>query len=252
MALVPSPGVTGRPRSHRFLLTLLLTGIAGTSLHAASDSSALQKDGERQLEEGRTLLDASVLNAARNAFAQCAQLDPKNEACVIGLARTEFYLVKAEEAAKHADAAHKMLDNAVSDAQKAVALDDRSANAHALLADLYGAKITGMMSGMRYGPKANAEDQRALQLDSNNAFVYAVLGRKYFYSPSAFGGDIDKAIDSFKRAVALDPQADEDFVWLAKAYRKKGDAAHSQEALAQALRLNPRSVFAQRAQSGQD
>ncbi len=249
MAFIP---LCGDAVSSHNLCVILLGLLAASSLHAAPDTASLQKDGERQLEEGRTLLDAATLNAARSSFAQCAQQDPGNDRCLIDLGRTEFYLVKVEEIANHVDASHKMLDNAVSDAQKAVALNDRSAEAHALLADLYGAKITGMMSGMKYGPKANTESQRALQLDPNNAFVYAVLGRKYFYSPSAFGGDINKAIDSFKHAAALNPQSDEDLVWIAKAYRKKGDAALADQALAQALKINPRSVFAQRVQAGRE
>jgi tetratricopeptide (TPR) repeat protein len=252
MAFLPSPSVPVPARLPRIVFTVLCAAIPCAALPAASDSSAFQKDGERQLEEGRILLDADTLNAARNSFAQCSRQDPKNVPCLLDLARAEFYLVRVGEIAGHGDASHKMLDNAVTDAQKAVALNDGSADAHALLADLYGAKITGMMSGMKYGPKANTESQRALQLDPNNAFVYAVLGRKYFYSPSAFGGDINKAIDSFKHAAALDPHSDEDLVWLAKAYRKKGDTAHEKEALTQALNLNPRSVFAQRIQTGKE
>ena len=244
---VSSPGILSR--THLLSCALIL---AAAGPHAASGLSPFQQDGERQLEEGRLLLDIPTLNAARNSFAQCASLEPKNETCAIDLARAEFYLVRAENIAKNSDAARQFLDNAFVDAQKAVALNDRSADAHALLADLYGARITGMLSGMRYGPKANSESQRSLQLDPNNALVYAVLGRKYFYSPSAFGGDIDKAIESFKRAAALDPHSDEDLVWLAKAYKKKGDTAHAQEAIAQALRLSPRSVFAQRVQAGTD
>ena len=250
MAFVSLPGAVRAPQ--RFTLSVLFLTFVFAHLCAASDSSASQMDGERQLEQGRTLLDANILNTARNAFVQCTQQDPKSATCFYDLARTEFYLVKAEDIAKHADASRKMLDNAMSDAEKAVALNDRSADAHALLADLYGAKITGMMSGMKYGPKAGAETQRALQLDPHDALVYAVQGRKYYYTPSAFGGDIDKAIESFKRAVAFDPHSDEDFAWLAKAYRKKGDAAHEKEAIAQALSLNPRSVFAQRVQARQE
>jgi tetratricopeptide (TPR) repeat protein len=247
MALKPRPSAAVRR-----LAAFFLPAVLSATVHAASDPNAFLKDGERQLEEGRTLFDGATLNAARNAFTQCVQADQKNVVCLTGLARTEFYLSKIEEIAGHADASHKMLDIAVGDAQKAVALNDQSAAAHALLADLYGAKITGMLSGMKYGPKANTESQRALQLDPNNAFVYAVLGRKYFYSPSAFGGDINKAIDSFRHAAALDPNSDEALVWLAKAYKKKGDPAHAEEALAQALRLNPRSVFAQRVQAGKE
>jgi Flp pilus assembly protein TadD len=47
--------------------------------------------------------------------------------------------------------------------------------------------------------------------------------------------------------VELDPKADETFVWLAMALRKKGDSAGADQALQEALRLNPRSVFAKQA-----
>ena len=53
------------------------------------------------------------------------------------------------------------------------------------------------MSGMKYGPKANAETERAFQLDPNNAQAFAVIGRKYYFAPSMFGGDLNKAIESF-------------------------------------------------------
>jgi Flp pilus assembly protein TadD len=59
-----------------------------------------------------------------------------------------------------------------------------------------------------------------------------------------FGGDVDKAIASFRQATQLDPKSDEAYVWLAIALRKKGDAAGAEQALQQALQLNPRSAFA--------
>jgi Flp pilus assembly protein TadD len=64
------------------------------------------------------------------------------------------------------------------------------------------------------------------------------------------GGDLDKAIDSFKKAIALDPRNDEDFVWLAIAYRKKGDSESAKAAISQAFQLNRCSVFALRVNSG--
>jgi tetratricopeptide (TPR) repeat protein len=235
---------------------LLVTSIVsmGLTLQAHSDSEAtpLQREGERLLEEGRTTLDASALNAAKNAFAECVHQDPHSAQCEFELARAESYLIKVEDIARHSDASKRWLDTAISDVQKAIAINDHLAEAHGLLADLYGAKITGALSGMRFGPKANAEAARALQLDANDAFVYAAQGRKYFFTPSAFGGDINKAIESFQRAVAIDPHSDEDFVWLAKAYKKKGDSTAENKALAEALRLNSRSVFAQHVRSGQE
>jgi Flp pilus assembly protein TadD len=65
-----------------------------------------------------------------------------------------------------------------------------------------------------------------------------------------FGGDIEKAIESFRKATTIDPHFDEVFVWLAIAYRKKGDTLLAEKALSEALRLNNLSAFALRVKSG--
>jgi tetratricopeptide (TPR) repeat protein len=234
-------------------LVLTLTFYAAINdVRVAADSLALEalaRGAERQLEEGRTTLDVQTLSNARKAFAECLRQDAKNAGCSYQLARTDSYLVRAEEYANHKDAVKRWLDTAIADAEHAVSLNDQSSNAHALLADLYGQKINGMITGMHYGPKANAEREKAFQRDPNNALAFAVAGRKYLYAPSMFGGDIDKAIESFQKATALDPQSDETFVWLAIAYHKKGDSAQAEKALAEAVRLNSRSVFAQQVKS---
>jgi eukaryotic-like serine/threonine-protein kinase len=59
-----------------------------------------------------------------------------------------------------------------------------------------------------------------------------------------FGGDVDKAIESFRTSTQIDPKSDETYVRLAIALRKKGDTAGAEQALQEALRLNPRSAFA--------
>jgi tetratricopeptide (TPR) repeat protein len=210
------------------------------------------EDGERQLEEGRSALDERTLTAARKVFEECIHRDGKHPACYYGLARSDSYLVKAKESQNDKKAAERWLDSAIEKARSCIVLNDRSTDAHALLADFYGSKIGfgGMFAGMRYGPKANDETQRPFLLDPKNPRAYAVVGRKYLYSPKMFGGDLDKAIDSFRRSTMIDPHGDEAFVWLAIAYRKKGDEIHSQAAVAEALRLNSRSVFAKRVQAG--
>ncbi|MFP5237044.1 MAG: hypothetical protein ACLGSD_14180 [Acidobacteriota bacterium] len=224
--------------------------MAGRSLAAPGAGATILAQAQHQLDLGRATLDTNTLAGAKSGFDACLNANPRDAVCLYGRALTEHYLNQAEGWAHQKSAADKSLDAAIADAEQAVAADDRLADAHALLADLYGQKITGMFSGMHYGPKANAESARALQLDRNNAQAYAVLGRKYLYSPAMFGGDIDKAIASFNKATELDPESYEDFAWLAIACRKKGDTAAAQRALAQALHLNPRSAFAQRVQAG--
>jgi tetratricopeptide (TPR) repeat protein len=206
--------------------------------------------GEALMENGRTLLNSATLLDARAIFNDCVSHDHANFQCLYDRARTDSWMQKAEAAASHSAEAARWLDTAITDTLAALNCNDRSANAHALLGDLYGAKITGMFSGMRYGPKANAEVAKAFQLDPRNAMAFAAQGRKYLYAPSAFGGDVDKAIESFQKAIATDPGSDDDYVWLAIAWRKKGDTVHEREALSQAMQMNPHSIFAQRVSEG--
>jgi len=48
----------------------------------------------------------------------------------------------------------------------------------------------GTFAGLRYGPKLNAEHERALQLDPNYPHAYLVMGHKYFFTPQMFGGNL--------------------------------------------------------------
>ena len=143
--------------------------------------------------------------------------------------------------------AEHALDEAIENLEQSLKLDEKSPDAHSLLADCFGRKIglgTQMFAGPKYGPKLQAENRRALELDANSPRAHASLGRQYFEAPKMFGGDLDKAIAEFRKAVELDPKSDETYVWLAMALRKKGDAAGAEKAIEEALRLNPQSVVA--------
>lgn len=233
------------------MAAIIATGQQTNAPDASLNDSQLAVKGERDLEDGRSTLDEATLTAARKVFQACVRQDDKSFPCFYGLARTESNLVTVKEIQKDSKAAEHFLDSAIENVRRAIEINDRSSEAHALLADLYGRKIGygGMFAGMRFGPKANAETRRAFELDENNPLAYAVVGRKYLFAPKMFGGDLSKAVQSFEKATTLDPHYDEAFVWLAIAYRKTGDSRRAQIALSQALRLNSRSVFAKRIQS---
>ncbi len=147
---------------------------------------------------------------------------------------------------KDKKAAGVAVDKAIDAAQRSIHLQDNSADAHSLLADLYGRKISlgnAMFAGPKFGPKVKEENAKAVALDDKNARVWASLGRQYLMTPKTFGGDVAKAIESFKKSVALDPQQDETYVWLAKAYHRQGDKAKARDALQHALTLNPDSSW---------
>lgn len=228
---------------------VLLLGSMFSSAQAASPEVA---EGLRLLEEGRTTLAEPALNEAWNYFDKLNHKSPASTAVLYNLARIDYYRCNAAAARDDKKTASAAIDRAIEKAQQAVHLDDRSADARALLGTLYGRKIGlgGFMSGPRLGPKAAAENKRALELDPDNPRVQASLGRQYLEAPKMFGGDVDQAIASFRKSVQLEPTNDETYVWLALAYRKKGDSAQADQAIDKALQLNPQSVFAQSVKSG--
>lgn len=75
-------------------------------------------------------------------------------------------------------------------------------------------------------------------------------GGNAFARPRCSAGDLDKAVEDFRKSLQLDPKADETFVCLAIALRKKGDAVGARQALEEAQRLHPRSVFAKQVTDG--
>ena len=198
------------------------------------------------IEEGRTTLDPSALDAARVEVVRLTQASPSNATYVYELARVDFYIVDSDTARHEKKPASEALELAIGEAQRAIALDGKFAEAHSLLGDLYGVKISlgGAFTGARYGPKIISENKIAEGLNPNSAVVCASLGRQYLLTPKIFGGDQEKALEYFRKATQLAPSNDENFVWLGIGLRKHGDAAGAEKAFQMALQLNPRSVFA--------
>ncbi len=228
-------------------------GLIAIQLVAAQASDPELAASLRLLDEGRTTLAEKSLNDARDSILKLTQKDPGNASYFYSLALVDLYRSTSAEVRGDKKSAGAVLEQGISEAQQSLKLEEHSPDAHSLLADLYGRKIglgAGVMLGARFGPKIVAENKRALELDGNNPRVLASLGRQYLHAPKMFGGDVDKAIANLQKSRELDPKADETLVWLAVAYRKKGDAASANKALDEALRLNPRSVFAQSTKAG--
>jgi tetratricopeptide (TPR) repeat protein len=219
----------------------------GSTIAAAQTGDADLAAGLRLLEEGRTTLTDKSLGEARDHFLKLTQKNPGSAVYLYELARVDYYRCNSADGRGDKKDAMAAMDAAISEALQSLKVNEASADAHSLLADLYGRRIGlgGFMAGAHFGPKVAAENKRAVELEANNPRVLASLGRQYLQAPKMFGGDVDKAVASLQKSLQLDPKADETLIWLAIAERKKGDTAAANQALDQALQLNPRSVFAQ-------
>ena len=234
-------------RQKRHLLAVAVAGLLSAIPHVVGAQNSEDPRGA-SIEAARRTRDESQLQPLKTHLEQRIAQNPNDFQAQYDLALVHSYLIDVYESKKDKKAASASVDKAIEAAQRAIQLNDKSADAHCLLGDLYGRKIplsNPMFAGPKYGPKADEEDKRALALDDKNAHVWAVLGRKYLMTPRMFGGDVSKAIDSFQKSLAIDASQDETWVWLARACQKQGDKGKARDAVHHALELNPQNPFAQ-------
>jgi tetratricopeptide (TPR) repeat protein len=200
------------------------------------------------LEAARRTRDAVQLESLKTQLQQRIGQNPSDAQSEYELALVQSYLADVAQMRKDKKSASVAVDQAVEAVQRSIQLNEKSSDAHSLLADLYGRKISqgnALFAGPRFGPKVVEENKRAMALDDKNPRVWSSLGRQYLMAPKAFGGDLPKAIESFQKSLALDPSQDETWVWLAKAYERQPDKTKAGEALQHALQLNPQNALAQ-------
>lgn len=132
------------------------------------------------------------------------------------------------------------------------------AETYALESAVYGQMIgasSNPLTGMTLGPKAGSALDRAMQLGPQNPRVWLIRGISAMFTPSAYGGGLDKAESYLSQALKLyDTDAPkpplpawghaEVYLWLGQVYLKEGkrDAAH--DAFASAAKLEPDNAWA--------
>jgi tetratricopeptide (TPR) repeat protein len=159
------------PVSRRFLAAVLPLALLAATPLAAQDPIA----------RAARLLEQEEHTAARQALEPYARSHPDD-------ARAALYLGRAFYEERNLDAAVEWLE-------RAVEMNDRSADAHLFLGKAYGLKAadSGMLRRAILARKAKGEFDRAVELAP--ADVDARLGLLQFYvlAPAMLGGDSDKA-----------------------------------------------------------
>lgn len=119
--------------------------------------------------------------------------------------------------------------------------DAERARAEQVLGELHAHKITGMLSGMWNGPRARGHLEKALALAPDDPHARRAIGLMYLFNPPISGGDVPRAIETFRDCAADLPGDERCAVLLGMAYRKHGEPARAAEAAREALRRNPES-----------
>jgi len=227
----------------RLALGALALVLSLVSAHAAPhDSDSPDRDAA---QHSRDAADALTLQKLIQAAAADAAKSPGAET-QLRVALYNHWLVEVA-----GDLNEKNLEKSAAfagraAAEQAVSAAPDSPKAHALLGLLLGDCIAHTsMGGMRLGPRAQREFDKALQLDALNADAYIGEGIGKLMTPSTFGGSAAKALELFGKAAEIDPSSDTPHTWLALAHQRLGERDNALEEINRALALNPNRRWSQ-------
>jgi tetratricopeptide (TPR) repeat protein len=221
-----------------------LLGQAAAPTQSSSESSEVI--AARQARDHASVEDLQRIVAK----VQKEAADKNSFEAYLRLALFEVWLCEAAEARQNERVFKQAAEAGVAAAEKAVALNPKSSDAHQLLGDLLNQLIPHVYGGgMRYGQRSTDELDQAIELDPKNINAYVSRAISYYYTPDSFGGGKAKAFEMLKKAVEIDSLSDSPHIWLAIFHL---DAGRRDEALREinlALRANPERVFTKYVQS---
>lgn len=217
----------------------LVLFLAGASQAEAEDNpevvTARKARDQAEVESLRKVIDKGRSEAQQHETAEAYER----------LAQFELWLCEAAHGHNDDKLIKQAAEDGVAAAEKAVALNPNSSEAHRLEGEALGELIPhAFAGGMRYGRRSTAELEKAIELDSKNGNAYIGRATAYFFTPAAFGGSRDKAKEMLKKAIELDPSSDTAHIWLAQVYLAGGQHDEALREINEARRLNPERGFA--------
>jgi tetratricopeptide (TPR) repeat protein len=154
---------------------------------AKESTDHLVATGVKEFTTAYRAWDGERFGAAAELFRQACTNAPGSSTNFYWLGAAQFHrmLQLQNPPAPPAStlAADAAMDTALAAFQKAVKLDARHAESHALLGTLYGMKIKGnLVRGARYGPRVAKHRQKAMEFGAQNPRVRYLLGTCQFHT----------------------------------------------------------------------
>jgi tetratricopeptide (TPR) repeat protein len=211
-----------------FLQVLMLAAVALSDLESARD-----KQDKPGLEKAANELTALAAKQQQDANAQYRA------------ALAQSFLAEVAMEMRDKNGAKAAAETGIKAAERAVTLNAAVSEHHRILGTLCGQVIpANIMAGLKYGRCAQESINKAIELDAKSSMAYVSRGVGNYYLPPMFGGGPDVAIRDFRKAIELDAKSAEAYLWMGIALRKANRNDEAQKAIAKAVELNPRRVWA--------
>lgn len=243
--------------------SILIGLLAAWSVPASAAWNDLRAAGVAEFTAAYQAWDGARFAAAAEWFRRAATHAPRNVTNFYWLGAAQFHrLLPLQNASAHRTnqaAAKAALDAAVDALTRAVKLDERHAESHALLGTLYGMKINGsLLRGMRFGPRVAQHQELALKHGASNPRVQYLLGMGQFHTanqPAEWQAALRTLLQAEKlfeaeaktTAAPLDPRwgYDSCLTFIGRAYELLGQEKEAGDYFRKALALHPVDHLAQ-------
>lgn len=171
-----------------FRVVLILIGLSATwFLPARAASNDLSAAGVAEFTAAYQAWDGARFTAAAELFRRATTNAPANVTNFYWLGAAQFHRMlqlQSAPANRTNEAAIKAaMDDALGALTRAVKLDERDAESHAMLGTLYGMKINGsLFRGIKFGPQVAKHQELALKHGASNPRVQYLLGMCQFHT----------------------------------------------------------------------
>lgn len=198
------------------------------------------------LESARDRQDFAALDGMIAQYREAVLKDSRSAEAQYRLALAYSYAAEVATEIRNKKKAEALAEAGMDPARKAVSENESNAEYHRLLGELCGQVIPAnpLFGALKYGQCARDEINRAIQLDNKMALAYVSRGVGNFYLPASMGGGVEIALKDFDKAISLNPNLAEAYLWKGVSLRKVNRNAEARNALERSLQLDPERIWA--------
>jgi tetratricopeptide (TPR) repeat protein len=196
------------------------------------------------LEIARDKQDRPALQKLLADTSAAAEKAPKDAAIQYEAALVASYTAEVALEVRDKKAAEDAALKGIKAAERAIALNPKSAPNYVVMATLCGQVIpANVLMGLSYGKRAKEAVEKAIATDPKLSTAYEARGVGNYYLPATFGGGYDLAIADFHKAIELDPKNADAYLWLGLSLRKEKKDAEARQAFSKSLELDPNRIW---------
>jgi tetratricopeptide (TPR) repeat protein len=230
--------------------------LAGSLACAGEKSAALLAAGIREFASASQAWDGAGFAKAADLFGQASAQEPESGLNCYWKGVAEFHqvlqLFGATNAPSRGELA-KAIDAAIETLTRAVALNERDAESHALLANVYGLSIAARpVRAAWLGPRVLKHQKSALRCGPANPRVQYLIGTSQYHGPASLGGKREAlqhflqaeelfAEEAGRPAEPLEPRWGRSscLAFIGKTYGALGKPVDAERYFLKALQVNP-------------